>query len=90
MAIAMNCPIIPMTVMGTDQFFKQFPRRASVTVKLLPPILPNPNDTPFSLTDRLMFTLAAGLSKSMRGVYADAPVLHHDKMLPRNFPNFPK
>ena len=73
MAIKMNCPIIPMTVIGTDQFFKRFPRRSSVTVKLLRPILPNPNDTPLSLTDRLMFTLAAGLPESMRGVYAEAP-----------------
>jgi 1-acyl-sn-glycerol-3-phosphate acyltransferase len=73
MAIEMSCPIIPMTVIGTDQFFKRFPRRASVTVKLLPPILPNPHDTPLSLTDRLMFTLAAGLPESMRGVYAEMP-----------------
>ena len=73
MAIKMNCPIIPMIVIGTHPFFKQFPRRASVTVKLLPPILPNPNDTPLSLTDRLMFTLAAGLPESMRGVYAEVP-----------------
>ena len=61
MAIEINCPIIPMTVIGTDQFFKRFPRRACVTVKLLPPILPNPNDSPLSLTDRLMFTLATEL-----------------------------
>jgi 1-acyl-sn-glycerol-3-phosphate acyltransferase len=73
MAIEMNCPIIPMTMVGTDQFFKRFPRRASVTVNLLPPILPNPNDTPLSLTDRLMFTLAARLPESMRGVYAEVP-----------------
>ena len=69
----MNCPIIPMTVTGSDQFFKNFPRRSNVTVKLLPSILPNPRDTPLSLTDRLMFTLAAGLPESMRGVYAEVP-----------------
>ncbi len=73
MAIEMNCPIIPMTVVGTDQFFKHFPRRASVTVSLLQPILPNASDTPLSLTDRLMFTLAAKLPESMRGVYAEVP-----------------
>ena len=73
MAIEMNCPIIPMTVTGSDQFFKKFPRRSNVTVKLLPSILPNPRDTPLSLTDRLMFTLAAGLPESMRGVYAEVP-----------------
>ena len=73
LAIDANCPIIPMAVIGTDKFFRGFPRRAAVTVKLLPPILPNPNDTPLSLTDRLMFTLADGLPKSMRGVYAETP-----------------
>jgi len=73
MAIEMNCPIIPLTVIGTDKFFKRFPHRSPVTVKLLPPILPNPNDTPLSLTDRLMFTLAAELPETMRGVYAEVP-----------------
>lgn len=73
MAIEMNCPIIPMTITGTGKFFQRFPRRASVTVRLLPSILPNPSDTPLSLTDRLMFTLAADLPESMRGVYAEMP-----------------
>jgi len=73
LAIEMNCPIIPVTVIGTDKFFQRFPHRSPVTVKLLPPILPNPNDTPLSLTDRLMFTIAAELPESMRGVYAKVP-----------------
>ena len=73
MAIKMNCPIIPMAVTGTDQFFKHFPYRSHVTVKLLPSILPGPHDTPLSLTDRLMFNLAAALPDSMRGVYAEVP-----------------
>ncbi len=73
MAIEMNCPIIPLTVTGADQFFKRFLRRSRVTVKLLPAILPNPHDTPLSLTDRLMFNLAGALPSSMRGVYAEAP-----------------
>ena len=73
MAIEMNCPIIPITVTGTNTIFKQFPRRSNVTIKLLPPIFPNSNDTPLSLTDRLMFTLAVGLPESMRGVYAEVP-----------------
>jgi 1-acyl-sn-glycerol-3-phosphate acyltransferase len=73
MAIEINCPIIPATVVGTDQVLKRFPRRSDLTIKLLPPILPNPGDTPLSLTDRLMFTLAAGLPESMRGVYAEVP-----------------
>jgi len=73
MAIEMNCPIIPVLVVGTDQVFKKFPRRSLLTIKLLPPILPNPGDTPLALTDRVMFTLAAGLPETMRGVYAQIP-----------------
>jgi len=73
MAIDNNCPIIPMVVTGTDGFFKQFPRRANVTVRLLPPLLPHPGETPLSLTDRLMFGMAAALPEDMRGVYAEIP-----------------
>jgi len=73
MAIEVNCPIIPMAVIGTDTFFKRFPHRSYVIIKILPPIFPGSNDTPLSLTDRLMFTLAAELPESMRGVYAVVP-----------------
>ena len=73
MALEANCPIIPMAVSGTDRFFKTFPRRARVTIKLLPPVLPKPHDTPLSLTDRMMFSLAEGLPESLRGVYAEKP-----------------
>ena len=73
LALEANCPIVPMIVIGSDHFFRHFPRRARVTIQLLPPIHPKPGDTPLSLTDRLMFTLAASLPPDMRGVYKDAP-----------------
>jgi 1-acyl-sn-glycerol-3-phosphate acyltransferase len=73
MAIETKSPIVPMVVTGTDGFFKDFPRRAHVTVKLLPPLLPDPGETPLALTDRLMFTMAAALPEDMRGVYAEIP-----------------
>ena len=73
MAIDAGCPIVPMVVTGTDRFFKGFPRRANVTVKLLPPLLPKSGETPLSLTDRLMFNMAAALPEDMRGVYAEVP-----------------
>jgi len=73
MAIDNNCPIVPMVVTGTDGFFRRFLRRANVTVKLLPPLLPHPGETPLSLTDRLMFGMAAALPEDMRGVYAEIP-----------------
>jgi len=73
LAIENKCPIVPMAVVGTDQFFKRFPRKTPVTIRLLPPVLPHPIDTPLSLTDRLMFALASGLPEEMRGVYAEIP-----------------
>ena len=73
MAIENNCPIVPMVVIGTDGFFKGFPHRSNVTVCLLPRLTPDPGDTPLSLTDRLMFSMATALPEDMRGVYAEIP-----------------
>lgn len=73
LALDANCPIVPMAVIGTDNFFKRFPRRTPVTIKLLPPILPKPGETPLALMDRVMFALARELPKDMRGVYAEVP-----------------
>jgi 1-acyl-sn-glycerol-3-phosphate acyltransferase len=73
MAIETDTPIVPMAITGSDKFFKRFPRRARVTVRLLPPIVPHPGETPLALTDRLMFALASALPIEMRGVYAETP-----------------
>jgi 1-acyl-sn-glycerol-3-phosphate acyltransferase len=73
LALDANCPIVPMAVIGTDSFFKRFPRRTQVTIKLLPPILPKPGETALALMDRVMFALAAELPADMRGVYAEVP-----------------
>ena len=73
MAIETESQIVPMVLIGTDGFFKGFPHRASVTVKLLPPLQPYPGETPLALTDRLMFSMAAELPEEMRGVYAEIP-----------------
>jgi 1-acyl-sn-glycerol-3-phosphate acyltransferase len=73
LALDANCPIVPMVVIGTDSFFKHFPHRTKVTVKLLPPILPKPGESPLALMDRVMFALASGLPEDMRGVYAEVP-----------------
>ena len=73
LAIDANCPLVPMAVTGSDQFFKRFPHRARVQIKLLPPIWPKPSESPLALTDRLMFTLAQALPEDMRGVYARQP-----------------
>jgi len=64
---------MPMAVVGSDRFFLHFPRRTRVTISLFPPILPNPDDTPLSITNCLMFTIAAALPPEMRGVHAEMP-----------------
>ena len=73
MSIETQSPLVPMVVVGTDGFFKRFPRRTKVTVKLLPLLQPFPGETPLTLTDRLMFGMAAELPEDMRGVYAEIP-----------------
>jgi 1-acyl-sn-glycerol-3-phosphate acyltransferase len=73
LAIEANCPIVPMAIVGSDQFFKRFPHHARVQITLLPPLLPRPGENPLALADRLMFTLAQGLPEDMRGVYAEVP-----------------
>jgi len=73
LALDANCPIVPMAVINTDNFFKRFPHRTCVTIKFLPPILPKPAETPLALMDRVMFALARELPEDMRGVYAEMP-----------------
>ncbi len=73
LALDASCPIVPMAVVGTDSFFKRFPHRTRVTIKLLPPILPKPGESAIALMDRVMFALANGLPEDMRGVYAEVP-----------------
>lgn len=74
MAIEAHCPILPVTVTGSDKFFKQFPQRARVQISVLPLLQPKTDETPLALTDRLMFTLAQALPEEMRGVYAEVPM----------------
>jgi 1-acyl-sn-glycerol-3-phosphate acyltransferase len=73
LAIDANCPILPMTITGSDRFFKRFPRRTRVQVTILPVLIPEMGESPLALTDRLMFTLAQALPEEMRGVYAEMP-----------------
>jgi 1-acyl-sn-glycerol-3-phosphate acyltransferase len=73
MAIETGSLIIPVVVIGTDKLFKRFPRRENVIIKFLPALIPISGETPLSLTDRLMFSIAAALPEDMRGVYAEIP-----------------
>jgi 1-acyl-sn-glycerol-3-phosphate acyltransferase len=73
LALDANCPVVPMAVVGSDQFFKRFPHRTRVRITILPSLLPRPGENPLTLTERLMFTLARALPEDMRGVYAEMP-----------------
>lgn len=73
LSLEAGCPIVPMAVVGSDQFLKRFPHRARVQIQILPPVIPKPGESPLALTDRLMFTLARALPEEMRGVYTETP-----------------
>lgn len=73
LALEANCPIVPMAVIGTDRFFKRFPHRTQVTIRILPPIFPRPGESPLALMDRVMFSLASALPEDIRGVYTETP-----------------
>jgi len=73
LAIAADCPIVPMTVEGTQRMFKRFPRRNLVTIRIGTPISPDEDTSPLELIDRVMFAMAAMLPVALRGVYAQKP-----------------
>ncbi|MBM3152355.1 MAG: 1-acyl-sn-glycerol-3-phosphate acyltransferase [Chloroflexi bacterium] len=73
LAIAAGCPIIPVAVDGREPFFKRFPRRTRVRIRVCAPIHPAPDELPLALTDRLMLTLSENLPSELRGVYTQAP-----------------
>jgi 1-acyl-sn-glycerol-3-phosphate acyltransferase len=73
LAIEKKVPIVPVGITGTQGLLGGFPRRKPVLVRLSPPIFPQPDDDPLSLTERVMFALAASLPVQQRGVYAEPP-----------------
>jgi 1-acyl-sn-glycerol-3-phosphate acyltransferase len=73
LAIDTGVPIVTVSIDGSQRFFKQFPRRNRVQVVIAPPIIPQPGETAISLTDRMMYSMAANLPPELRGVYADNP-----------------
>jgi len=72
-AIEKQVPVIPMAITGSDKFFHEFPKRNPVRVVLCRPIFPAPGEDALSLTDRIMFSIAANLPEEMRGVYKEVP-----------------
>ncbi len=72
-AIEKQVPVVPMAIIGSDKFFREFPRRNPVTVRLCPPLMPEKGEDALAFTDRIMFSLAANLPEEMRGVYSEMP-----------------
>ncbi len=79
LAIEAHCPILPMTVEGTNRFLASFPHRRRVRVCFLPCLLTRSGETPEELTERLMLALAAALPDSMRGAYAGSAERIHQR-----------
>jgi len=73
LAIEANCPVVVVSINGIQHLFKTFPRRTVVEVVIAPPIDPAVDDTPLSLTDKVMFTMSANLPPELRGVYSEVP-----------------
>ncbi|HLE13660.1 MAG TPA: lysophospholipid acyltransferase family protein [Anaerolineales bacterium] len=73
LAISAGCPVVLMAIDGTQRIFKTGLHRTPVTISLSSPLSPNYRESPLDFTDRLMFTLAAMLPPTLRGVYAVRP-----------------
>ncbi len=73
LALKLDCPILPVGLQGTQYMLRRFPRRTPVSVTFGELIYPQEGDTPLSLTDRMMFKIAALLPPEQRGVYVFQP-----------------
>lgn len=70
LALEKNCPVIPMSIDGSHQFFKTFPKKRIIRVIIGNPIHPEYGELPIGMTDRIMFEIARNLPKELRGVYS--------------------
>lgn len=73
LAIEMGCPLVAISVDGIQNLFKNLPHKTLVRIVIAPAIIPTIDDSPLSLTDALMFTMAQNLPAALRGVYAEMP-----------------
>ncbi|MCK4726934.1 MAG: 1-acyl-sn-glycerol-3-phosphate acyltransferase, partial [Anaerolineales bacterium] len=73
LAIDTQSPIVPVAIDGTQNILKKFPERAQINIIFGMPITPLPSDSPASITDMIMFSIAELLPQEMRGVYASRP-----------------
>ena len=64
-----GCPIVPMSIQGTNRIGKSF-HRPRVIIQLCPPVYPGHAEPQTALTERMMTTIAGSLPPEMRGVYS--------------------
>lgn len=73
LAIDKGVPVVPVAIDASQEPFRAFSGRSSVRICVSAPVYPRPDDDPLSLTERVMFALAASLPPGLRGVYAEIP-----------------
>lgn len=69
LALKMNCPIVPVSINGTQFVLKKLFQRAEVCIKICKPIYPSADMKAVDLTQVVMRTLAKNLPYGLRGKY---------------------
>ncbi|GAB4531933.1 MAG: lysophospholipid acyltransferase family protein [Anaerolineales bacterium] len=69
LALAADCPIVPLAVDGTQRLFSRFPLPSPVRMSLGTPIYPAAGDDAEVLTGRVMRAIADMLPEAARGLY---------------------
>jgi len=70
LAMKTKCPIVPIALSGSQDILKKYLKRASVIVKVCPPILPGEQINASELTTMIMKTIASNLPKRLQGAYS--------------------
>lgn len=73
LALAVDCPIVPVALHGPQYMFSRVSRRTLISVTFGEAVFPDPDDSALGLTDRFMFALARMLPVEQRGAYHDQP-----------------
>ncbi|MEI7849257.1 MAG: lysophospholipid acyltransferase family protein [Chloroflexota bacterium] len=69
LAIELSCPVVVVSVSGIQNLLRTFPKKTVVEVNIAPQIFAERGDSPLSLTDKIMYTMAENLPIELRGVY---------------------
>jgi len=70
LALAVNCPVVPVAIYGTQNMFKNFPHRTQIDISIGEPIFLDSSQSLYALTNLLMYKIAEMLPPEIRGVYS--------------------